>query len=276
MRDLTGKRVLVTGAASGIGRAAALAFAREGAELMLVDIQAESLDAVKREVEALGARSVSYVVDVSEADSVRALAARVESGPGGVDVLVKVAGVVVAADIADTTLDDWRWITGINLMGAVHTIHFFLPGMLSRGEGHILNVASVGGLVSFAMIGAYCTTKFGLLGLSEALHQEVAASNVGVTAFCPGLTRTPIVGNATVRGYSHNSIQKVMRSRMSGPGVISPERTGELIVDAVRRNRALVVTTAPARLLVWLNRLFPSLVRFLLLKGRKLQVRLMS
>lgn len=276
MRDLTGKRVLVTGAASGIGRAAALAFAREGAELMLVDIQAEDLDAVKREVEALGARSASYVVDISEADGVRALAARVESGPGGVDVLVNVAGIVVAADIADTTLDDWKRITGINLMGAVYTMHFFLPGMIARGEGHIVNVASAGGLVSFAMLGAYCTTKFGLVGLSEALYQEVAGRNIGVTAFCPGLTRTPIVGKALVRGYSRDRIQRVMRSAMSGPGAISPERTGELIVDAVRRNRALVVTTTPGRLLVRLNRLFPSLVRFLLLKGRNLQVRLMS
>jgi len=227
-------------------------------------------------VKALGAECSTFVTDVSSAEEVRSLSGAVESCCGGVDVLLNVAGVVVAADIADTTLEDWRRITGINLMGAVHTIHYFLPGMLLRGEGHIVNVASTGGLVSFAMIGAYCTTKFGLVGLSEALRQETAGRNVGVTAFCPGLTRTPIVGRATVRGYSPESIGKVMGARMKGPGSISPGRTAELMVDAVRRNRPLVVTTTPGKLLALLNRLFPSLVRFLMLKGRRLQVRIMS
>lgn len=272
MRDLKGKRVLVTGAADGIGRGAALAFARQGSRLALVDIDGAKLDSVAVEVGRLGAECATYVADVSDAAAVSALAAEVERDFGGLDVLVNVAGVCIVGDIADTPLEDWDWILGVNLLGPIHTIREFLPGMRGRGAGHILNVASAGGLVPMAMIGAYCTTKAGLIGLSRSLAQEVFDDGVRVTAFCPGLTRTGIVSRMRFQGYSREKMLAAGDTMMRGG--MSAEKTGERIVLAVMREKSLVVTTNLMKAVALLMRLSPGLVMFVLTRGKKLNERL--
>lgn len=272
MRELNGKRVLVTGAADGIGRGAALAFAGEGSRLILVDIDGEKLRSVEEEVRLLGAECRSYVADVADAGAVDSLAAQVESEFGGVDVLANVAGVCVVADVLDTSLDDWSWVLGVNLLGPIHTMKRFVPGMVARRSGHVVNVASAGGLVHFGIIGAYCTSKAGLVALSAALGQEVFDDGVGVTVVCPGVTNTGIVERMRFHEYSRDKMLRVMGKVMARS--MSAGRTGELIVSAVERDRAVLVTTLPAKLVVLLNRAFPWLVRFILTRGKKMNVKI--
>jgi short-subunit dehydrogenase len=138
----------------------------------------------------------------------------------------------------------------------------FLPGMLERRGGHIVNVASAGGLVGFALISSYCTTKFALVRMSEAIRQEVHAAGVGVTAFCPGVTNTPIINASRLTGYSRDKLRGTLGPLMEHS--LSAERTGELIVRAVKRNSAVVVTSLLAKALVLANRLAPRLVRWLM------------
>lgn len=259
MRD---KRVIVTGAASGIGRGAALAFAREGSRLLLVDINEQGLTSTASQVKAAGAECSSFVLDVSDEGQVRDFASKAAAEFGGVDVLVNVAGVCVVSDFVDTPLEDWRWVMGVNLWGPIYMCHEFLAGMVEQGSGHIVNVASAGGLMSFALLGSYCTTKFALVGLSEAIRQEVHAAGVGVTAFCPGVTNTPIVNAARITGYSRDKLEAVMGRVMQRS--ISAERTGELVVRAVKKNSPVVVTGVTAKMAVLLNRWAPRLVRSLM------------
>ncbi len=258
MKNLRDRRVIVTGAASGIGRGTALAFAMEGCRLVLVDIDEGGLASVESEVRAIGAECSSFIVDVTDAAQVERLATTLGES-GGVDVLANVAGVCVVSDFVDTPLEDWRWVMGVNLWGPIHMSRAFLPAMISRRSGHIVNVASAGGLVSFAMLGSYCTTKFALVGLSEAIRQEVHADGIGVTVVCPGVTNTPIVGAARITGYSREKLEAFIRPVMHRS--MSAERTGELLVRAVKKNSPLVVTGITAKVLVLLNRWAPCLVR---------------
>ncbi len=260
MREIAGKRVLITGAASGIGRGAALAFAAEGSTLLLADIDEAGLARVRGEVAALGAPCRTYLTDVTAIEAVRDMGAAIEQEFGGIDVLVNVAGVAVCGSAMRIPLEDWRWIVDVNLWGPIHTMLTFAPGMIDRGAGgHIVNVASLAGLVGVAAIIPYTTTKFALVGLSEALRTELRGCRIGVTAFCPGLTNTPIASRARVHGFPEKAYAKAATFlHLFGK---SPERTGRLIVKAVKNDTALVVTTGLGRFMYQWHRLAPGIFR---------------
>ncbi|HEX5065320.1 MAG TPA: SDR family NAD(P)-dependent oxidoreductase, partial [Myxococcota bacterium] len=202
IRDLTGRTALVTGAASGIGRESALAFARRGASLEICDLDAAGLEATAAAVRALGRGAVAtHVVDVADAAQMEAFAKAVHARVPAVDILMNNAGVAMGGSFFDTSLADWRWILGINVMGVVHGCHYFVPAMLARGKGgHVVNVSSGAGYASNASLSAYSTTKFGVVGLSESLRQELAPHGIGVTCICPGIIDTPITRTAKLVG----------------------------------------------------------------------------
>lgn len=248
--------MLVTGAASGIGRQAALAFAREGSILLLADIN--ELEQVAREVRGLGAQCKTYALDVSSLEQAQRVAEQVTSEFGGLDVLVNNAGVFVWADFLDTTIEDWEWTMGVNLWGPIYTMRAFLPGMIERRGGHIVNIASGGGLATLPCLSSYCATKFALVGLSETIQHEVADHNIVVTTICPGSTRTPIIDHIQVRGLDRKKLEKFVFPLANR---FSAERTGMIIVDAVKRDRHLVVTTAQMKAMVYIRRISPALYR---------------
>lgn len=263
--DLRGRTVLVTGAGSGIGRETALAFARRGADLEICDLSKEGVAETASRIEALGrGRARAETVDVADAAQMEAWATGVHERVGAVDVLVNNAGVAIGGGFLHTTLDDWDWILGVNLRGVVHGCHFFLPRMVERGRGgHVVNVASAAGFVANESLAAYSTTKFGVVGLSEALRDELHRHGIGVTCICPGLINTPITRAAKLvgpmaQGDTRSDMIRTYERRNYGP-----ERVAAAVLRAVQRNRAVAPVAPEAWALYYLKRFAPGLLAWL-------------
>lgn len=257
-----GRIVLVTGAASGFGRGIALAFARAGCDLVLVDINETGLGETSSMVEDIGRRCLPKLTDVSDRAQMEKLAEEVLSEWGRVDVLVNNAGVGVGGELVNIPLDDIEWITGINLMGEIYGTRLLLPQMIERGEGHVVNVGSLSSLVILPFHIAYATTKYGIAGFSEALWVECHRRGVGVTLVCPGAISTNI-GEGT-RAYASNERQREFTEKyeaMLQEGGMDPEKAGQLVLEAVAKDRFLLLIGREAYLLYYLRRFFPSLVR---------------
>jgi NAD(P)-dependent dehydrogenase (short-subunit alcohol dehydrogenase family) len=255
--DLRGKTALVTGAASGIGRETALAFAREGAQLVLCDVNEGALADVAREA---GGVLMTKVVDVSKRDAMRAFADEVHAKVDAVDVLVNNAGVGLSGGILDTTLEDWDWILGINLLGVVHGCHFFVPRMVSRGRGgHVVNVSSTLGFIGAPDVIGYCTTKFGVFGLSECLRTELAPHHIGVSTICPGVIATSITKTMRVRGNFDTEKRREQVDAMFKKRAYGPEKVAAAITDAVKNERGVVPVAPEAWTLYFVKRFAPRL-----------------
>jgi NAD(P)-dependent dehydrogenase (short-subunit alcohol dehydrogenase family) len=263
--SLTGRSALVTGAGSGIGRETALALARRGADLFLCDVDEDGLAETERRAREFGREVSSRRVDVASAEEMGAFAAAVHERTPAVDILVNNAGVAIGGGLLDTSLDDWDWIVGINLKGVVHGCHFFAPAMVTRGRGgHIVNVASVAGYVANEPLAAYATTKFAVVGLSEALRDELARHDIGVTAVCPGIINTPITTNVRLRGavMAASGMRQQMVDAYQRRNY-GPERVAENILKAIARNRAVAPISPEAWVLYYLKRVAPGLMRLL-------------
>lgn len=241
--------VVITGAGSGIGRATALAFAKEGARVHAVDINKERLDELKTNIEKLGQVCHSYIVDCCQAEALEQLAAEVYEREARVDVLFNNAGVGHASPIEDTSLEDWRWVLDLNLYGVIYGIHAFLPRLIAQGgDACIVNTASMAGLLGAPRMAPYCASKFAVVGLSESLHIELQNHKISVTAVCPGLIRTNILDD----GRLHENMPdraEVQRRFMKYAG--SAETVAAKVLKACRKKRPLQ-TVAKLFLMIWL------------------------
>jgi len=260
VRDFANKLALVTGAAGGIGRSIALALARRGSDLALVDLDGKRLEGVGREVEGLGRRAIIHPCDVSDPQQVRALAEALRP-----DLLVNCAGIALMATAENTTTEDWRRIMEVNLWGPVMLCAAFLPCLKER-RGHIVNVASGDGLFAIPGSAAYSTSKFALVGFTEAIRMELAGYGVGVTAVCPGLTYTPMVKSISLGGgISRERLDRLIR--LVRPLLFTtPDKLAEAVLRAVSRNRPLLVHTWAAKLLYLSKRV--SVRLYMALGGR--------
>lgn len=255
---MNGKSVLVTGAAKGIGRETALAFARLGADIYFCDLDQEGIRATVAAIKALGCRVMGKRVNVASADEVQAFADEVHDRVDAIDVLVNNAGVGMAATFQSTTLKDWDWIIGINLKGVIHGLHYFLPRMVERGQGgHIVNIASALGISSGPSTSAYGTTKYAVMGLSESLRAELEPEGIGVSVICPGIVNTSIVATSVRRGdlspAAFGERVQGFYQRRNYP----PEKVAQAILKAVRKNTSIAPVTPEAHLLYLLKRLIP-------------------
>jgi len=259
---MDGRLALVTGAGSGIGRETALLCARRGANLALCDIDADGLAVTETEARGLGSDVLAQRVDVSDRAQMQAFADAVHARVAGVDLLVNNAGVGLGANFLETPLEDWDWIVPINVMGVVHGCKMFVPAMIERGRGgHVVNLSSVAGYFANPSLTAYTTTKFAVLGLSEALRIELRPRGIGVTAVCPGLINTPITRNSRLRGSAEAQRERVVRLYQRRN--YGPDRVAQRILHAVQHNRAVMPVTAEAWGMWWLMRFAPSLARAL-------------
>jgi NAD(P)-dependent dehydrogenase (short-subunit alcohol dehydrogenase family) len=262
VRNLSGRTALVTGAASGIGRATALELARRGADLALCDVDLAGLEATAGEARALGREVLARRVDVAQDAAMRDFARAVHERTPAVDLLVNNAGVAIGGGFLDTSLEDWEWILGVNLRGVVHGCHHFVPPMVRRARGgHVVIVASAAGFAANAALAAYCTTKFAVLGLAESLAEELAPRGIGVTGVCPGLIDTPITRSARLRGpWDRPEVRERMVEAYRRRGY-GPERVARAILRAVERGRVVAPVAAEAWALYYAKRFAPGLLR---------------
>jgi NAD(P)-dependent dehydrogenase (short-subunit alcohol dehydrogenase family) len=252
--QLHDRHVVITGAGSGIGRATALAFAKQGARIVACDIDQARLDTLATE---LGDRHVfSRKVDVSDRLAMHLFADEVHALIPAADVIVNNAGVGMGGPFLETSLDDWDWILGINLKGVVHGCHFFVPKMVARGAGgHVVNISSILGIYPASNVTAYVATKFAVRGLSLSLREELAPHKIGVTAICPGMINTAIIDDGRMRGGIGDRQSKVAAT-FKDRGA-PPEKVAAAILDAVHTNPAVRPVGADAVVIAALQRLAP-------------------
>ena len=256
--------VLITGAASGMGRALALLYAAEGALLVLADTNTTGLGSLEAEVARLGGRGLSVPTDVSSLEQVSRLVARAHEAAGRVDVLINCAGIGIYAGVAETTLDQWQRILGVNLLGTIQTSLAVLPDMRQRRSGVIVNVASMSGILSTPFTVPYCTSKFGVVGFSRGLRAEVARDGVRVIVVNPGIVRTEFARNATrgsfrilgreVSSASARFLARVESSRLG----LSAAQAAREIHRAARGNRGEVAIGIDAKILTRIAGAFPG------------------
>ena len=249
--DLTGRNVLITGASSGIGRATALEMARRGAHVILAARRLELLDQVAAECRTRGVRATAVVADVTKPDD----CARLAESAGTVDILVNNAGFAVFDAVEDARAEDLRSMMDTNYFGTVNCTRAILPSMLRRGEGTIVNVASITGIMGFARMGGYCATKFAVIGFTEALRDEVLGRGVRVALVCPGTTETEFFETAE-------------REKMPGASrlmnAVSPERVARAVCNAAEDGRYRRILPLLAAVFMRLKELTPRLAHLLM------------
>jgi NAD(P)-dependent dehydrogenase (short-subunit alcohol dehydrogenase family) len=223
-----GKVCVVTGAASGIGLAVSAALLAAGAAVVLADRDTDRLAAAVAELAGHDGRVDSATVDVTDARQVQNLINDTVARRGALDYLFNNAGVGGTLPIGDATLEHWRRIVDLNLWGVIHGVHAALPVMRRQGSGHIVNTASLAGLVPFPYQSLYCTTKYGVVGMSECLRHELAADNIRVSVVCPGnvvsrIFGTPIIGEAVEAEAPQDAIPAEEAARIILDGVADAE-----------------------------------------------------
>jgi len=249
-RGLKGAVVLITGASAGIGRAAALAFAREGTSLLLAARRENRLEEVAAAARALGSEAVAAKTDVADKRQVESAIHRAVSAFGRIDILVNNAGVGYFGLLEETPTDQIETLWAVNMMGTIYATQAVIPLMRTQGGGHIINVASVAGKRGNPGNSIYCATKFAMVGLSEALRVELHGSGIEVSVVCPISTATEFFEASALRSKKgHRPIWPIQ----------SAETVARAIVRCAKRPRPELIVFPPAKILVLLNTLWPRL-----------------
>ncbi len=259
---LKGRKVLVTGAGSGIGYAIAHEVALRGAHPILVDISGESLDDAMGKLEAAGLRGYPYQIDITDNEAVKAMRAELAERGMDPDVLVNCAGITLIAHVSATTHEDWTRMIDLNLMGPVNMIDTFLPDLTARGSGHIVNIGSIDGLLPIPGQAPYCASKFAVAGLTEVLYFDLKNRGVGVTLVCPGAVFTPMAKSMPMRDFPvHIGSEKLMKFLWKMVEAMSnkPENIAHHTADAIERGRFMVIPGFPSRMMWHYRRLFPGM-----------------
>lgn len=261
----SGQLVLVTGAASGIGRATAFAFAEAGARVVAVDRDGEGAARTAEMARLVGAPEAwGECVDVSDEQAMEKLAAKVATEYGIVDVLVNNAGIGLSGAFLDTSAEDWKKVLDVNLWGVIHGCRIFGRQMAERGQGgHIVNTASAAAYLPSKTLPAYSTSKAAVLMLSECLRAELASKSIGVSAICPGIVNTNITATSRFAGVdaAEEKRRQERSSRLYGLRNFPPEKVADAILRAVVRNEAVVPVTPESKGALWMSRFAPRTLR---------------
>ncbi|HWD02318.1 MAG TPA: SDR family oxidoreductase [Amycolatopsis sp.] len=263
-RRFADRLVVITGAGSGIGRATAVAFAAEGADVVVTDIDPAAAAETAKLVRDNGGTAGEYTVDVTGAEAVETFAARVRADFGVPDIVVNNAGIGMSGPLLDTSLADWEKVVDVNLWGVIHGCRAFAPMMAERAEGgQIVNLASAAAYLPSKILTAYATTKAAVLALSNGLRAELAADGIGVTAVCPGLVNTNITSTTRFVGVSDDeqARRRQAASKLYARRGFGPEKVARDILRAVERDRAIQPSTPEAKAALVLSRLTPGLLR---------------
>jgi NAD(P)-dependent dehydrogenase (short-subunit alcohol dehydrogenase family) len=238
------KVAVVTGGGSGIGRALALALAREGARIVVADVDEAAMEGVVRESRGLGVESLAVRTDVTDLAQVQALAERAWKAFGVVHLLCNNAGVAAWGGLEKATHRDWQWVLGVNLWGVIHGIEAFVPRMIAGGQrGHIVNTASMAGLIASQGLGVYNTSKYAVVGLSETLVKDLKPYGIGVSVLCPMGVETRIRESERNRPAAHRNERGAETPTVELIGrYLPPEAVAAMVLDAIRRGDLYVIT----------------------------------
>jgi NAD(P)-dependent dehydrogenase (short-subunit alcohol dehydrogenase family) len=256
MKEFKDKVAVVTGAASGIGRAIAYRCAEEGMKVVLADINKEGLASAEAELKAAGATVLSIPTDVSKASDIETIARRTMEEFGGVHLLVNNAAVYTTGAIWENTIADWEWVLGVNLWGVIHGVRTFLPIMIEQDtEAHVVNVSSMTGLTRSSIIGTYAVSKHGIVSLSETLFYQLAEreAKVKVSVLCPGAVNTPVAEAARrrfkemadipgERKMTSDDERVIERLRNAFKNGMPPEEVAEKVFESIREERFYILT----------------------------------
>jgi NAD(P)-dependent dehydrogenase (short-subunit alcohol dehydrogenase family) len=254
MKSIRAKRVLVTGAASGIGRAIALALAQEGAIVCLVDIDDLGLQKTAKQIQGLGQRALPIHCDISQSDEISSAVTTALDTFGGLEILVNNAGVLHFGPTHLMTEEQWERVMAVNLLAPMHFIRLLLPTLLSQPEAHLVNVSSMYGFFATRRTAAYHASKFGLLGLTESLRAEYGRQGIGVTAVCPGFVKSQLFDTGT------SSNENGELRYPPAWACTTPEHVARKTIRAIYRNHRLVLATPLAYGAYYLKRLAPWLL----------------
>jgi NAD(P)-dependent dehydrogenase (short-subunit alcohol dehydrogenase family) len=271
----TGKVCVVTGAGSGIGRALALNLAVHGARLAISDIDREAVGETARLAAQVGAEVEAYVLDVADREAVFDHAEQVRQRFGNANLVINNAGVAVGADVKDISYEDFEWIMGINFWGVVHGTKAFLPQLIASGDGHLVNLSSVFGIIAVPSQGSYNAAKFAVRGFTEALRQEMLVDGAPVTVSCvhPGGVKTNIARNARMTGdqlpggeEAAEAFEKIART--------TPAQAAAVILRGAARGRPKILVGVDAHMIDWTQRLTGAGYEQLIARSTRLAQRL--
>ncbi len=259
MTQIKDSLFIITGAASGIGRATALQAAGEGADVLACDVNAPGLAKTIARVHKVGGQATSFTLDVSDKNAITDFADHVSrTYPKRRIILFNNAGVALGSGtVAQTDLNDFEWLLSINLWGVIRMTKAFLPQMLSQQEGHIINVSSVYGMMGPPEQSAYSTAKFGVRGFTEVLRNELKGSGLRVSTVFPGGVKTGIAANARVTTNHTEEEKKAVLKKFSDSALTTPEQAARTVLSGIRHNRIRILVGPDARAFDFLTRLMP-------------------
>jgi NAD(P)-dependent dehydrogenase (short-subunit alcohol dehydrogenase family) len=256
--DFENKVVLITGGSRGLGLVLARGFAAEGARIAICARDGEELASARQDLESRGAEVFDAICDLRVQDEVETLIADVKTRFGQIDVLVNNAGVIQVGPLEVQTQKDFEDAMAIHFWAPFYTMQAVLPEMRKRGAGRIINISSIGGKIAVPHLAPYCASKFALVGLSSAMHVELAKENIFVTTVCPGLMRTGSHINATFKGQNEKEFALFSISNALPVSSINAERAARQIIAASRRGDAEAVISIQAQIAAKMNNLFPE------------------
>jgi NAD(P)-dependent dehydrogenase (short-subunit alcohol dehydrogenase family) len=268
IRIFAGATAIITGGASGIGRALGEELAKRGCAVVLADLQIELAEEVASEIRVSGGRAEAMRIDVTDFPAMEQLVQETATRAGRLDYIFNNAGILIAGPVNSCGIEDWNQIVDVNLLGVIHGVKAAYKIMIAQGFGHIINTASMAGLLPSPGNILYSTTKHGVVGLSKSLRVEAAQMGVRVSVLCPGFIRTPILEGGGKYGKMLIEMRLEQQRRMwERFKPMSPNIFAQKVVHSVAKNKAIIIVPSWWKLFWWMERLSPALGRSLARKS---------
>lgn len=265
MKELRGKVAAITGAGSGIGRALAENLAQEGCHLALSDINGQGLLETQEILSPYSVKVTTHTVDVAQREQMERYAEEVISGHGQADMIINNAGVAIVTSVAGVSYEDFEWLMGINFWGVVYGVKAFLPLLQKRPEGHIVNISSINGILTWPNHSPYCSAKFAVKGFTEVLLQEMDGTSIRVSCVHPGGIKTNIARNARFTEAINKKLdQKSTVALFEKITRTTADTAAKTIIQGIKKNKRRIMVGPDAKLMDWLTRLMPvTMVRLM-------------
>lgn len=260
MKKFKNKKCVITGAASGIGRATAVAMGNLGANLFLTDINSEGLKNTAQTIRNYGGVvSLIKAFDISNFEDVKNFADEIHKDYGSIDILMNIAGTSIWGSVDQLTHSHWKSMIDVDLWGPIHGIECFIPEMIRAGKGgHLITVSSAAGLVAFPWHAAYSAAKWGILGACEVLRYDLMQHNIDVTVVCPGAVDTPLKNTVEIVGVDRTHPEARRLEEKFNKRTVTPEKVAQQIINGIKKKKFLVFTSYDIKLLYWFKRkIFP-------------------